>query len=46
MLGHACDDAPKFASADSFLVAKTNLVIAYAVCCDVKVDTAKEGACE
>ena len=46
MLGHACDDAPELASTDSFLVAQTNLVIAYAVCRDVKVDTAKEGACE
>ena len=46
MLGHACDDAPEFASANNSLVAQTNLVIAYAVCCDVKVDAAKEGACE
>ena len=46
MRGHACDDAPKLESADSFLVTQTDLVIAYAVCCDVQVNTAKQGACE
>ena len=46
MLGHACNDAPVLASTNGFLVAQTNLVIAYAFRCDVKVDAAKEGACE